>query len=72
MKPSPIFWIGTTTALLLALVIMAALAYPLGLIFYLTVLGQALLVYTVFRVLRDTYSTTKTFDDWYEDHDYKE
>jgi hypothetical protein len=25
-------------------------------------------VYMVYKVLTDTYSTTKTFDDFYEDH----
>jgi len=61
-----------TTALLLVLAVMAAMAYPFALIFYLTALGQALLVYMVFRVLTDPYKTTKTFDDWYEDHDMRE
>lgn len=72
MKTSGIFWIWMTTALLLVLAVMAAMAYPFALIFYLTALGQALLVYMVFRVLTDPYKTTKTFDDWYEDVDRNE
>ena len=37
-------------------------------IFYLTLIGQILLIYTVYKVLTDSYKTRKTFDDWYEDY----
>jgi hypothetical protein len=42
--------------------------FPFGWVFYLTVLGQALLIFSVFKVLRDSYTTDKTFKDFYEDH----
>ena len=36
-------------------------------VFYLTVLGQVALIITVYKVLRDDYTTEKTFKDYYED-----
>jgi uncharacterized membrane protein YqjE len=38
-----------------------------SLVFFLVVLGQALLIFTVYKVLKDDYTTDKTFDDFYED-----
>lgn len=32
------------------------------------IIGNFLIVAMVYRVLKDLYSTTKTFKDWYEDH----
>ncbi|CAN0602772.1 unnamed protein product, partial [Ectocarpus sp. 12 AP-2014] len=37
-------------------------------VFYVTVLGQVMIVFMVYRVLRDKYTTNKTFADFYEDH----
>ena len=39
-----------------------------NLIFYVTVGGQLLFIFTVYKILTDKYTTTKTFEDWYEDH----
>jgi hypothetical protein len=41
--------------------------FPFSWVFYLTVLGQVLLVFSVIKVLKDTYTTEKTFEDFYED-----
>ena len=32
------------------------------------IVGQLLVIYMVYTVLTDNYSTTKTFKNWYEDH----
>ncbi|MEM8520165.1 hypothetical protein [Flavobacterium sp. PL12] len=32
------------------------------------IVGQLLVIYMVYTVLKDDYSTTKTFKNWYEDH----
>lgn len=40
---------------------------PFGLVFYLTVLGQVLVVLMVYKVLTDNYTTNKTFEHFYED-----
>ncbi|MCW8980872.1 MAG: hypothetical protein OQJ83_05745 [Altibacter sp.] len=68
MKPSALTWVAITTLILLTVVIFVAMDMPFGWVFYLTTLGQAVLVYTVYRVLTDDYTTHKTFDDFYDDH----
>jgi TRAP-type C4-dicarboxylate transport system permease small subunit len=72
MKTSAMFWVGTTTIVLLTVTIMAAMNFPFNWVFYITVLGQVMIVYMVYRVLTDTYSTNKTFKDFYEDFPIKE
>ena len=32
------------------------------------IIGQILVIFMVYKVLKDHYSRTKTFNDWYEDH----
>jgi hypothetical protein len=68
MKLTGIFYLIVTTVILLSLVVMAYYNLPFSIIFYLTVGGQLLLIFTVYKILTDDYSTDKTFDDWYEDH----
>ena len=68
MKNTAMFWVIATTVILVLLTAMASLNFPFNWVFYLTVIGQAMLIYTVYRVLTDEYDTEKTFDDFYEDH----
>jgi Ca2+/Na+ antiporter len=68
MKNTAIRLLLATTFVLVVLTIMAQLNFLFSLIFFLTVFGQVLLIYTVYKVLTDKYTTDKTFDDWYEDH----
>lgn len=68
MKLSAITYLALTTFVLVTVAIFAAMDFPFGWVFYLTVLGQALLIFSVFKVLRDSYTTDKTFKDFYEDH----
>ncbi len=72
MKTSAMFWVGTTTIVLLMVTIMAAMGFPFNWVFYITVLGQVMIVYMVYRVLTDNYTTNKTFKDFYEDFPVKE
>ena len=72
MKISAMFMLTITSLMLLTIVIFSAMDLPFGLVFLLTSLGQLLLVITVFKVLRDDYTTEKTFDDFYEDHPINE
>jgi hypothetical protein len=67
MKTSVWFWIGITTAVLLITTVLATLDFSFSTIFFLTVTGQILLVYMVYRVLTDNYTTDKDFNDFYED-----
>lgn len=68
MKNTAILLVLATTLLLVVLTIMAQLNFPFSWMFFLTFFGQLLLIYAVYRVLTDKYTTDKTFDDWYEDH----
>jgi len=72
MRTSAMFWVGCTTIVLLTVTIMAAMNFPFNWVFYITVLGQVMIVYMVYRVLTDNYTTNKTFKDFYEDFPIKE
>lgn len=67
MKISAMQWIACTTLLLITVTIFSAMNLSFNWIFYLTVLGQIMLVVTVYKVLKDDYTTDKTFRDFYED-----
>lgn len=67
MKVSPFFYISITTVLLITITIMCAMNMPFNWVFYLTVIGQILVVVMVYKVLTDNYNTDKTFDHFYED-----
>lgn len=68
MKFNGIFYLIVTTIVLVALVIMVFFNAPFSLVFYTTVGGQLLLIFTVYKILTSSYTTDKTFDDWYEDY----
>jgi len=67
MKDSIAFSVGLTTTVLITVVLMSSLNFPFNWVFFVTLFGQALLVWMVYKVLTDNYSTDKTFDDFYED-----
>ena len=67
MRTSAMFWVGLTTILLIMVTIMVSMNFPFNWVFYTTVTGQIFIVYMVYRVLTDDYTTDKTFDDYYED-----
>lgn len=67
MKSTGILLLTITTILLVMLSIMAALDFQYAWIFSLTTLGQILLVFAVYHVLKDNYETDKEFKEWYED-----
>ncbi|MBT8375782.1 MAG: hypothetical protein HKP45_08055 [Winogradskyella sp.] len=67
MKLPVSFYIAVTTLLLITITILSAMDMPFGLVFYLTVLGQVLVVLMVYKVLTDNYTTNKTFEHFYED-----
>lgn len=66
-----ILLLTVTTILLVMLSIMAALNFQYAWIFSLTTIGQILLVFAVYHVLKDDYTTEKEFKDWYEDQPLK-
>ena len=67
MKINAIQWLLLTTLILITVTIFAAMSIPFNWIFYLSTLGQGMLVFTVYKVLTDDYVTNKTFRDFYED-----
>ena len=68
MKISGISFLFITSLLLVTVVVFVWMDLGFDWIFYTTCIGQILLVFTVIRILKDDYTTTKTFDDFYEDH----
>lgn len=56
-----------TTLILVLVTIFSSLGLDFSWVFYLTVVGQATLVFAVYKVLTDDYQTEKTFQNWYED-----
>ncbi|NNE76198.1 MAG: hypothetical protein HKN31_03910 [Pricia sp.] len=68
MKNTAMFWVAATTLVLLMVTIMAVMNFAFNWVFYVTVLGQVMIIYMVYRVLTDNYTTDKTFADFYEDH----
>ncbi len=68
MKISAITYLLITTLLLIIVTVFSAMDFPFSWVFYLTVLGQALLIFSVLKVLKDDYTTNKDFEDLYEDH----
>ncbi|ARN78859.1 hypothetical protein BST97_13150 [Nonlabens spongiae] len=67
MKLSGTTALAITTLLIITVTIFAAMDFSFGWVFYLTVFGQAFLVFAVYKVLIDDYETDKTFKDFYED-----
>lgn len=67
MKISAMTWVAITTLFLLMLTVAAALGSAFRWIFLATVAGQALVLIMVYKVLRDSWTTDKTFEDYYED-----
>ena len=68
MKISAMSVVGFTTMVLVTVTIMVSMNFPFNWVFYITVFGQGLVVYMVYKVLTDDYQTDKTFEDLYEDH----
>ena len=60
-------WVVITTFFLVVLTIGASMGFAFHWIFYATVIGQAMVLVMVYKVLTDSYTTSKTFEDFYED-----
>ena len=67
MKDSVYVWVLITTLALVTVTIMSVMNLPFNWIFYCTVIGQALIVIMVYKVLTDNSTTDKTLKDFYED-----
>jgi TRAP-type C4-dicarboxylate transport system permease small subunit len=67
MKFTAYTYIGLSTFLLFLFLIISALNFSFGWIFYTSIIGQIVIVFMVYKVLIDKYKTNKTFKDLYED-----
>ena len=67
MKLSLTFYILLSTSLLILIAVMAFYQLPFSWVFFATIAGQASLLLMVYKILKDDYTTEKTFEDWYED-----
>jgi bacteriorhodopsin len=68
MKIPAMFYVALTTLLLVTLTIMVSMNMSFSWVFYTMCLGQFFVLVMVYKVLRDKYTTSKTFSDFYEDH----
>lgn len=68
MKNSVMFWVFFVTVFLLVLTALVYTDIGFSWVFILTVIGQLLVVLMVYKVLKDHYTTDKTFEDFYEDY----
>lgn len=68
MRLPVMFYVTITTLLLITVSIMVSMNFPINWIFWVTCLGQILIVIMVYRTLTDSYTTGKTFKDFYEDN----
>ena len=63
------FTVYFATVFVVIYTLMARLSLPFGVIYMAFLISQGLLLFMVYRILKDKFSTTKTFNDWYEDKD---
>jgi membrane protein implicated in regulation of membrane protease activity len=68
MRCTVMFLVLFVTIFLLVLTVLAFTNISFSWMFGLTVIGQLLVVVMVYKVLRDHYTTDKTFEDFYEDY----
>ena len=68
MKNSAMFLVLFVTIFLLVLTALVYTNIGFSGVFILTVIGQLLVVLMVYKVLKDHYTTDKTFEDFYEDY----
>lgn len=68
MKNSAMFLVFFVTIFLLVLTVLAFTNIGFSWMFILTVIGKLLVILMVYKVLRDQYTTDKTFEDFYEDY----
>ncbi len=68
MKVSAMSMVFITSVILLLITIMVVMNISFGWVFYLTCFGQIMVIVMVYKVLKDQYTTNKTFDDFYEDY----
>ncbi|MGL5111570.1 MAG: hypothetical protein ACRC6O_02905 [Flavobacterium sp.] len=67
MKNVALFLVAFTTIYLIFFIAFCQVETSFKVMNILFIIGNCLILLMVYRVLKDMYSTTKTFEDWYED-----
>ena len=67
MKIPVLFYVALTTFLLVMLTVMVGMNMSFSLVFYTMCIGQFFVLVMVYKVLKDKYTTDKTFENFYED-----
>lgn len=67
MKIPVMFYVAITTFLLVILTIMVSMDLAFSWVFYTMCIGQIMVSVMVYKVLKDNYTTDKTFENFYED-----
>lgn len=67
MKTPVMFYVGVPTFILVVLTVMVEVNTAMAIVFYTMCLGQFFVLVMAYKVLKDKYSTDKTFDNFYED-----
>lgn len=67
MKSFAMFLVVFTTLFLFVFTVFSQFDFSLRIMNALFMAGNGLIILLVYSVLKDRYSTTKTFKDWYED-----
>lgn len=67
MKINAITLVWMLVAYMVAYTVLNTFNLPVPMLLASMLVGQALLVFTVYRVVSDRYSTKKRFRDWYGD-----
>lgn len=60
--------LSITTVILILVVIFSGISATFPLVFILVAMGALLFIFSVYFILKDDYTTEKTFDDFYEDY----
>lgn len=68
MKNYAIKLVWLTTLYVFIFAALCLLNIPIQVLTIFLFIGYFLILFMVYKVLTDQYSTTKTFKDWYEDH----
>jgi ABC-type sulfate transport system permease component len=68
MKSFAIKLVWFVTIYLLIFTVLSQFNTPHALMYSLFIIGHGLVIFMVYKVLRDAFTTQKTFEDWYQDH----
>lgn len=72
MKNDVLKLVWLMTACLLVFVVLSSVGVAFPILLTMLIVGQVLLMYTVYKVLTDNFHTRKRFKDWYADRPKKE